>query len=593
MHKVLKKLLSLFITFSLILPYFYGYDNFFLSANDSLLTNLKRKKLIAVLVDDRVYVNRTVRLEIKKWAARIWKRVENSNTIIYRVLENEDPSSIYEKLEHLYFDWEIWENYESYLDWVVLVWNIHLPTVQVRDNTSLKESIFPFTDFVNKYFVFDKSLWHFTRQNEVTTPKAEIWHWIIRPREWEIWNISFYQNYFKKLNSFYAWGVKHQDKILFADLDEENKFANKDLLKQYLKIPDFDFRIAYKKFSSEMLSEISDEFWWEIKETKEVKLNPKFLDVSIDNDIFAKNQISKLLPRFSDVLKWYIEKVNDLTEITWRWSGGLWDTAVKLITIKDEISRTYIKSINEIYQNQIIKFVEKKWQNQIKVYPWYKKAEDCSKVRWTPKDKYFSKQVLFSSLNNDWTQSTEPVDIWWIPIYTLCKIPNRGEDYVSISSLIVHNEPSGSTIDFLTSSPRVMTIPIDWRHLLSFKWNKWEVVIFLPNLFNAKNLSGYLDQYNQYLQNALRKDWESWRLQNLDYIANALGDTFNEYAHWRTLNVNEKYKEILLEHWFWKNVKTFDWKRTAPYELFYLRSSLWTWDWISFKAFFRNWSRLS
>jgi len=38
-------------------------------------------------------------------------------------------------------------------------------------------------------------------------------------------------------------------------------------------------------------------------ETEDVKMNSRFQNVNIENDVFAINQIKKLLPRFTDVLK--------------------------------------------------------------------------------------------------------------------------------------------------------------------------------------------------------------------------------------------------------------------------------------------------
>ena len=582
MTLIIKKLLSLLVAFSLIAPSLFQYDQIKVNAADQIL---KRKKLVAVLVDDNIFADSIVNFEMKKWAAWIWTRMRDTNVVIYKLGDSENEQGIFEKLEKMYFSWVVSDNSyeESYLDWIILVWNIPLANVQLKEYTTVKESVFPYTDFENKYFVFDKEKWYFARQTEIVVPKSEVWHWIIRPKQNEINEVSFYANYFKKLNSYYAGEIENQENILFIDLNEERKSLNQDLLKQYNKSINFDFHIVYKKFSSSLLNSLLGDFWGWIKDTKYVKLNRDLIK-KIDNDIFSVHQIKKLLPEYFHTVKWYTQKVNDFIDYSWKWDIESWDTIPKLITVKDYYGKNYIKNINDYLNNRIIDFVKLHWEKRILVEDVISKAEDCSRIRWTPSDDYLSKQIEVSSWENNWEQSTSQVDIWWLPTYKLCKTPRINPK--AISSVVVHNQPTQEMIDFITDSPRAMAIPVDWRHIVSFQWRRWEVRLFLPNLFKADDLPWYMESYKKYFNGVLKRDVDSIDTPEFEeWISDDVEKKLNYYMQWRMSNLNEKHREILLEYWFWKDFEKFPWENSIPYEFLYLRSEKTDFDSISFESF--------
>lgn len=595
-----KKLLSILISIAILSTNFLPLSkDLFFTSNTTINENsnnnsqvfadngvTSRKNLIAVLVDSKLFNDVNLSLQIQDYVQSIWDRVHDTNTVIYKVSNLESQSSIFEKLEKLYFSWEIIWNIESHLSWIILVWNIKLPLVSMRDWLQEKVSIFPYTDFEDKYFVFNGEKNIFTRQYEVSTPNAEVWHWLIRPVESEINNLNFYKKYFEKLKSYYSWNIQTQNWMFFTDLEEERKSINQDLFNQYKISLKYQKQIANKQYTSEFLNVLTNNFLWWINENKNVKINKDLLSTFIDNDVFSINQIKKFLPEYTDVVKWYVEQANDLIDFTWKFTKNNTDFLPKLISLKDNLFRLYTKALSDILEEEIISFIKNNWQQDISVPENISNAIDCSNYRWSPKDKFLSKQIdiRFSEALNGLV--TSPVDLQSQATYIYCD--NLSDKKVKkISSIIIHNEPSDKTLSRILDSASSISIPVDWRHVISFKWKNWPIILTLPDLFWAGDMRQYLFKYINYFKSIQKKDWVLPEL-NWDFFDNIINKSepyYIEHIQWDTLSIDWKYKKILIDFLFNDKPMEITSESSDPYLFAYLRNESLSWDRISFDSF--------
>ena len=134
-------------------------------------------------------------------------------------------------LETLYFDGEQTGGHVSKLAGAVFVGDIALPVV--NDGGEKKVSMFPYTDFENRLYVFEGG--EYVRDSQVTFPQAEVWHGVIKPDDNSYESLDELAAYFDKNHLYYrddANFSKFEKKLFFGDLVAEKKKLNESLFGQ-------------------------------------------------------------------------------------------------------------------------------------------------------------------------------------------------------------------------------------------------------------------------------------------------------------------------------------------------------------------------
>ena len=277
-------------------------------------------------------------------------------------------------LENLYRNGD--GTHKNRLAGVVLVGNIPLPVVNKSGNRYI--SMFPYTDFSDKAYLYNSKTNSFERNASVAFPKPEIWHGVIREPSEDFSGREQLAEYFDK-NHLYYEGVpmfaQFDQKMFFGDLVHEEEQENPDSYGQYLKyinsLEDLTY-MRYNKFWAAELTSQSSQVLKDIPEDIKPKGdNAKFLN-SLQNsnpmanvpDIYAKSVIDQTLIPYYQVLSKYVGSVNDFAFNTARYDKSAKgspnvDSIVGLIGIKDEYTKYYLKSVNDALEKKTNEVAEK------------------------------------------------------------------------------------------------------------------------------------------------------------------------------------------------------------------------------------------
>lgn len=476
MNKILKKILSTILIFSI-------FSTNVLAIDFSEEWSYEEWKLFAILLDK----NLTKNSKIFDWVKKYWEEIQDKfpylTTKIYLIDENEDQNSIFSKLEYLYFNWEKKWNKVNFLDWVFLIWNLPIPDIQIDEWFETKKSFFPLTDFEEKYFIYNSEKKFFIRQKEISEPKSEIFSWVLREKNWEN-NEEFYENYFERLNNFYEEWIKNfnENNFFFADLEKERASSNETLLSQYAISQNYQYEIAYEKYSSDLANKLQDKLIEDISETKCAKYtaswetvekvhcvtpNPEALSKRITwSNLVSKMQIEKLLPEYYKTVEGFIQDSNDLIFQSWEKKDNL-ETIPKEIFIKDFLTKNFIRTVNELFEEKIITNLQD-YTNQIN-----QRVESLQN------------QCKFNYWNKPYNYNCD------------FEIPEK-------MVLEINNSPTNKSVQTAIQEMD-MNLAIDIKNNIYFKNNWTNFSFYLPNLFLAnwdldKYSTAYLSYVNQYIK---------------------------------------------------------------------------------------------
>lgn len=255
---------------------------------------------------------------------------------------------------------------------VVLVGDIPLPVV--NDNGKKSISVFPYTDFEDKTYIYNPETKTYDKNSGSLFPKPEIWHGIMRAPKITVTGNEEFAQYLDK-NHLYYLGVpefsKFDKRMFFGDLAHEEESLNKDVYKNYLKYLGSLGDLAYERYNKFWAQEVAGDSMAAIQNIPdEIKSdNPdakKFMDSLKDADtfsqmpdIYTKQIIDQFLIPYFKVLSGYISKINDFADSTSRYSVNEVDSPPVLIAMKDEYVKRYLKAVNGALGKNINSAIEK------------------------------------------------------------------------------------------------------------------------------------------------------------------------------------------------------------------------------------------
>jgi uncharacterized repeat protein (TIGR01451 family) len=314
-------------------------------------------------------------------------------------------------LENLYKNGD--NSVESRLRGLVLIGEVPLPVVSKSGNRFI--SMFPLTDFDDKAYVFNPTTESFEENPDVSFPKAEIWHGILRAPQLDDEDavseeeLNKLAEYFDK-NHLYHAGVEDfaefQRKMFFGDFVQEDKKLNEDIYKLYLNFLKHMDDLAYMRFNKHwaqsLLSVSMGEFGEDMfalapnpsdyadgsAEKEQAQASQAFQESVGDMgntfdklpDIHSKNIIENFHKQYIDTVARYLADTNDLMEGTVRYAiGGTEadegkttafapkhdsskngiDTLPALISMKDKYTQQYFRMANDALEMKVNELVEK------------------------------------------------------------------------------------------------------------------------------------------------------------------------------------------------------------------------------------------
>ncbi len=252
----------------------------------SLATSSARPQIgiIAVLVDEELmndpasyngirdnYPNSlkaaTLQERIRRYALDAQKSQPFTKSVILKVKKNEPVENIAYTLEKLYLEGDGTSGEINRLIGIVVVGDVPLPVVNKGGNRFV--SLFPYTDFEDKTYVFDAATKDFVPNPEVATPKADIWHGVIKPpvsgqEGNELLAFYFDKNYLYHCKNSVCRADSanfktFSRKLFFMDLIAEYDLMDKQGFGNYLRYLANLESITYFRYNKHLLSRMMDE----------------------------------------------------------------------------------------------------------------------------------------------------------------------------------------------------------------------------------------------------------------------------------------------------------------------------------------------
>ncbi|MFA6305992.1 MAG: FG-GAP-like repeat-containing protein, partial [Candidatus Gracilibacteria bacterium] len=266
--------------------------------------------------------------------------------------KKENAVDLANALENLYFNGN--GEKKNRLAGVVLAGNIPLPVV--NKNGEKFVSMYPYTDFENKAYVYDSKTLNFEYNPNITFPKPEIWGGVIKADVGGVAGQEELAKFFDKNHLYYAGVPEYADfnkKMFYGDLTHEEESISPDVYTSYSKYLKYWEDLAYMRYNKYWAKDLSEEANGEI--------GVKEADDSFVNlpDITSKQIIDQFLLPYYKIVSSYIGKAHDLIDGTGRYANTGSDVAAVLVSAKDEYAKTYLRAVNDAIEKKINEVVEK------------------------------------------------------------------------------------------------------------------------------------------------------------------------------------------------------------------------------------------
>ncbi len=302
-------------------------------------------------------------------------RINNDLTDVKILLfdkQKDDVQSLAAALENLYVNGDGPHN--NKLAGVVLIGDIPLPVVNKNGNRYV--SMYPYTDFEDKSYVYNAKKNSFEQNPDSKLPVPEVWHGIMRPPTNNAEGYDKLAEYLDK-NHLYYEGVndfaQFDRKMFFGDLLHEEEQMNGEIYKKYLDYLSSWEDLIYQRYNKFWASELI------AKSVKDLPINEDnpanqgpdgFGDMLKDGDflkqipdIHTKSIIDQNLPPYFKIFSKYISKTNDFASNTGRYrstkSPSEVNSAASVIAIKDEYTKYYLRSVNDALEKKVNSIVGK------------------------------------------------------------------------------------------------------------------------------------------------------------------------------------------------------------------------------------------
>jgi len=315
---------------------------------ESSVPLVARTRLISVLVEEDLLKDTELRNKIKRYVIDAQIKIEGKAVLI-PIPNDASPLDIYEGNAHLYFS-GVESDGRSQLVGTVLIGNIPLPVVE--KNKNFCPTIFPYTDFEDPTYEWDREKDRFTFRGGDHEP--EIWHGVIRSDAGEGTGLSDEDlkelqrdelvDYFNRNHAVHEGTETFAEKVFFADLPRQAEGLDTVLLEQYENFISHIEDIAYMRFNKTWATNLLDassmgdavpyDF---LPEDVRPTTVPNLSDgVSNIPDIHTKTLIEGYAKRYFEAWRNYLASLNESITDAGRWGTEDIDTTITLVSQKDD-----------------------------------------------------------------------------------------------------------------------------------------------------------------------------------------------------------------------------------------------------------------
>ncbi len=334
---------------------------------------------------------------IDRYAMDVQRTLPGTRVVIIQVDRYEKPENVRTVLQRLYFDGDPQaDGALATLKGIVAIGEVPLPVVNKGGNRFI--SLFPYTDLENSAYVFNDKTGDFELNANVSDPRVEVWHGVIRPP------VSTQTEDGRKLlaayldkNHLYHSGdqafSKFDSRLFFQDYYNEKKQINKTAYTSYLQFINHQDDISYMRYTKKLFNELSGSVDSELadagQQSADLRTQLQAAGVPFDDsspssgvelpgsggevdknaipDIMTKiaKMSDSLMKKYNEIFSKYPSLVNDFVRYTGRYYvpdtstddvtdyKTNADSSVNLIAEKDEYNRVYLRLVNDMIERKI------------------------------------------------------------------------------------------------------------------------------------------------------------------------------------------------------------------------------------------------
>lgn len=218
--------------------------------------------LVSILVSESTYAG-ALASKIKRYAGDIQKSLPNTRAVIVEIPDMVAPQTIAATNEKLYYEGD--GNGIGRLVGTVLIGKLPIPVVHKGAKSFL--SIYPYTDFDDKAFIFDSQKGFYDWNPSVGEKDApEIWHGVIQPNTGSVdEDKQKLLAFFDKTHDFYtsqgAFATSEAEPAVFYfDVVHDQAASQPESWNAYSLYLEYLEDIAYNRFSKHLAKTLYNRF---------------------------------------------------------------------------------------------------------------------------------------------------------------------------------------------------------------------------------------------------------------------------------------------------------------------------------------------
>lgn len=368
----LKKWLSSFLIFVIFASQVFQIP---LSVERTYAAGSDAPNLVSIIVTESTN-DGEVKDSIKRYANDIQAALTNTRVVIVEVADNIAPHSIAALNEKLYYEGD--GNGISRLVGTVLIGKLPLPVVHNGNKSFL--SIYPYTDFDEKVFMFDTAKGYYeSASGPVEHDSPEIWHGVIQPNSGDsAQDRQKLVAYLQKTHDFYLKqgvfaNMSQTPYVFYLDVLHDQKAASASSWKSYNLGLEYLEDLSYNRFNKHLAKTLYEKFQGFQDATADVNPAelaelgievPQMDTMNFDSspDIQTRAAITKVTKQFYEVFnEKYLGDILKFVYNTGRYGDGKntrADIAPVLVSKRDEFMKRVIKDSNSAIESSIDRLVQ-------------------------------------------------------------------------------------------------------------------------------------------------------------------------------------------------------------------------------------------
>lgn len=345
---------------------------------NDLLKSTGQVPAYARIVNSSEAQSTNLREHIFAYAENIQKRLPHTRAVVIGVDPDESTYKISTVLEKMYYEGvdndlldesklndDTKKEDDNQLSGIVIVGDVPIPVVYDKDGVT-SPSIYPYTDFYRKRYIYNHETNHFEINKTADRPTPEIWHGIIKPpssddkeRRQQL------ADYFDKNNQYsngFGEYAEFNQRLMYYNFPAVEKKLNTMDYGNYRRNMLYTEEIAFQRFNRHLLKDVIDRIAEEMEPDKAPsERTPLMDDASIEmmSDSSTEFLFKKFTSTFGGALQTYLGRLNPIIGETGRWSKDEYDSLASLITMRDAYMQTMLMGKMVELENKINAEVEK------------------------------------------------------------------------------------------------------------------------------------------------------------------------------------------------------------------------------------------